>query len=167
VFDRRSKGVHGRRTSFGTAALVFVSLLFPVAVFAHRPVVVKEKSSRAEPVVVKEPEISWAFYGVLAGEPHDMSFAVFRESAGEKPLFAVEGPKAVWRRYYEKYGRDHYYMGPEYDARADHGVYYVKVFNGSNGGRYALAIGEREQFTFFSLIGTIVRAQSLDRWFFI
>ena len=66
----------------------------------------------------------------------------------------------------EKYGRDHYYMGPECDTKAGEGIYWVRVFNGTNRGRYALAIGKREKFTFFSLVGAIVRARSLDRWFF-
>ena len=30
----------------------------------------------------------------------------------------------------------------------------------------ALAIGQTEKFTFFSLIGAVIKASSLDRWFF-
>jgi hypothetical protein len=97
---------------------------------------------------------------------HDMSFEVCREGGEGAPMFTVSGTESAWSRFYEKYGRDHYYMGPEYDTKADGGVYYVRVFNGTNRGRYALAVGKREKFTFFSLVGAIVRAKSLDRWFF-
>lgn len=46
-----------------------VFLFFTGVAFAHRPVIVKSKSSRDTPVVVEEPEISWAFYGILEGYP--------------------------------------------------------------------------------------------------
>lgn len=186
-----------RYAALGTAVALLLSTLNARPAFAHRPVIVKNKSSKAAPVEIAEPEISWAFYGSLEGEPHyykilsavpfelyvnilvpdldpggapiashDMSFEVYREGGEGAPLFTAPGTRSVWSRYYEKYGRDHYYMGPEYEAKAGAGVSYVRVFNGSNRGRYALAIGKREKFTFFSLLGAIVRARSLDRWFF-
>ena len=181
----------------GIIVILLLSTFCAHPAFAHRPVVVKNRSSKAAPFVVTEPEISRAFYGALEGEPHyykivsaapfelyvnilvpdldpdgvpvtahDMSFEVYGEGGEGAPMFTAEGTKSSWRRFYEKYGRDHYYMGPEYDAMAGEGTYTVRVFNGSNRGRYSLAIGKREKFTFFSLIGAIVKARSLDRWFF-
>jgi hypothetical protein len=185
---------------YALSGMLIVLLLSPVCslpALAHRPVIVKNRSSRETPVVVTEPEISWAFYGVLDGVPHyykifsekpfelyvnilvpdldpdgspvalhDMSFEVHGEGAEGAPMFSAEGLRSTWRRFFEEYGRDHYYMGPEYDTTADGGTYYVRVFNGANEGRYSLAIGKREKFTFFSLIGAILKAKSLDRWFF-
>jgi hypothetical protein len=131
-----------RCAALGIVVILLLSTLCAHPVFAHRPVVVKNRSSKA------------------------VSFEVYGEGGEDAPMFTAEGTKSVWRRFYEKYGRDHYYMGPEYDAMAGEGIYYVRVFNGSNRGRYSLAIGKREKFTFFSLIGAIVKARSLDPWFF-
>jgi len=174
--------------------LAAVLLIITNTSFAHKPVIVKNQSSRENPILVEEPEISWAFYGVLEGEPHyykivwekpftlyvnilvpdlnpegepvpvhDMSFAIVED---DTLLHITEGIHFQWRRFYEEYGRDHYYMGPEFEKRVDAGTYYVRVFNGNNSGRYSLAIGKIEKFNFFSLIGAILKAKSLDRWFF-
>ena len=171
-----------------------VFLFFTGVVFAHRPVIVKSKSSRDTPVVVEEPEISWAFYGILEGYPHyykvvseepfdlyvnilvpdldpegklitnhDMSFQILKESV---LLFTAEGLAVEWHRFYEEYGRDYYYKGPEFEQKMGSGTYYVKVFNNNNSGKYSLAIGKIEKFNFFSIIGAMLKAKSLDLWFF-
>ena len=186
-----------RCAALGIAVALLLSMLNARPAFAHRPVIVKSRSLKSAPVEISEPEISWAFYGSMEGEPHyykivspvpfelyvnilvpdldpdgapiaahDMSFEVYRGGEEAAPMFTALGSASVWSRYYEKYGRDHYYMGPECDTKAGEGIYWVRVFNGTNRGRYALAIGKREKFTFFSLVGAIVRARSLDRWFF-
>jgi len=184
-----------RLKSIKTIAILFIVLLSTAIVCqAHRPVIIKNESSRENPVLVEEPEISRAFYGALEGEPHfykivsdkpftlyvnilvpdldpegvsvpvhDMSFTVLN---ADTPLFTVDGSSYQWRRFYEKYGRDHYYMGPEFDKKVEAGTYYVSVYNMNNSGRYSLAIGKIEEFNFFSIIGAILKAKSLDRWFF-
>jgi hypothetical protein len=161
---------------------------------AHRPVIVKDEASMQNPVLVEEPEISWAYYGRLEGEPHyfkiqatetfdlyvnilvpdfdprgepvahhDMSFEIIKD---ERILYRAEGLEFQWKRFYEKYGRDHYYWGPEYDQKTEAGTYTIKVFNSGNSGKYSLAIGKIEKFTLPVLIGAMIKAQSLDRWFF-
>ena len=164
------------------------------AAFAHIPVVVKTKSSKEFPVFVKKPEISYAYYGLLAGhdhyykiestkpfllylnilvpdfEPksgpvarHDISIEVWKDNL---LLFSADGLNSDWRRFYEKYGRDHYYLGPEYEQPVDPGTYIIRVFNSSDSGRYALAVGKKEKFTVFSIFGAFFKAWSLDGWFF-
>jgi len=176
------------------AASCLLALASPEVLHAHRPVIVKGRSSKETPVVVTEPEISWAYYGELGGAPHyytiaspkpftlyanilvpdpdpkgeavrshDMSFEVLGDGG---VLFSSEGVDHEWRRFYEPYGRDHYYVGPEFETNAEAGAYTVRVYNTANSGRYALAIGKTEKFTFFSLIGAVIKASSLDRWFF-
>jgi hypothetical protein len=171
--------------------LVFVHVK---AAHAHRPVVVKNKGSKENPVLVEKPEISWAFYGKLQGQPHyfrifspvpfnlyinilvpdynpegdlvpmhDMSFDLLKEDA---LLFSAHGLESSWRRFYEEYGKDHYYWGPEFDKDVEPGTYYIRVFNSSNSGKYSLAIGKIEKFNFFTIIGAMIKAKSLDRWFF-
>lgn len=161
---------------------------------AHRPVIVKDEASIQNPLLVKEPEISFAYYGRLEGEPHyfkiqssetfnlyvnilvpdfepegepvyhhDMSFEIIE---AERIVYRAVGLEFQWKRFYEKYGRDHYYWGPEYDQKAEAGTYIIKVFNSGNSGKYSLAIGKIEKFTFPVFIGAMFKAQSLDRWFF-
>ena len=132
---------------------ISILLLVSSIAHAHRPVIVRSQSSREKPVLVKEPEISYAYYGELVGEPHyyrieypkefilyvnilvpdfypktepiskhDMSFQILAEG---EPLFMAEGSKSEWRRFYERYGRDHYYMGPEYEQNVPAGTYYM------------------------------------------
>ena len=176
--------------------LLCISILFLASSIAqaHQPVIVKSQSSKDKPVLVKKPEISHAYYGELVGEPHyyrivspkefilyvnilvpdfspktepiakhDMSFQVLVE---EESLFMVDGSRSEWHRFYERYGRDHYYMGPEYERNVPAGTYYIKVFNRNNAGKYALAIGKKESFTPWGLVGAMLKARSLDKWFF-
>jgi hypothetical protein len=173
---------------------LLVFLLQAAAVYGHRPVMVKNRSSKEHPVVVEKPEISWAYYGILDGEPHyytisssvpfnlyvnilvpdfqpdgellqhhDMSFRVL---AGDEILYTADGLSGDWRRYYEEYGRDHYYWGPEFDRDVEAGIYSVLVYNGTNRGKYALAIGKIEKFNFITIMGAMVKAIYLDTWFF-
>jgi hypothetical protein len=161
---------------------------------SHRPVIVKEEVSREKPVIVEEPEISWAYYGTLEGEPHyfkilssegfnlymnilvpdfdpegkpikyhDMSIEILRD---DELIYREEGLDNEWMRFYEKYGRDHYYWGPEYDRYVEGGTYFIKVFNSMNSGRYSIAIGKIEKFTIPIFIDALFKAKSLDRWFF-
>jgi hypothetical protein len=173
---------------------VLILSLMVTDIYAHRPVIVKNESSKDKPVIVKKPEISYAFYGILSGEPHyykivsskpfelytnilvpdyspktepiakhDISFEILKDNT---PIFTVDGNNAEWKRFYEPYGKDNYYMGPEYDKNVEAGTYYVKVFNKTNTGKYSLATGKIEKFTPWGLIGAIFKARSLDKWFF-
>ncbi|UCB44913.1 MAG: hypothetical protein JSV25_11945 [Spirochaetota bacterium] len=169
-------------------------LLLGQTAYAHRPVIVKNNSSKQNPVLVERPEISWAYYGELDDkshyyrivsevpfnlyvnilvpdtdpegrliETHDMSFQIFKN---DTMIYTAEGKRSQWKRFYEEYGKDHYYMGAEYDQNAEAGEYIVRVYNSANRGKYSLAIGKIEKFTLVSLIDAIAKAQSLDEWFF-
>ena len=178
---------------------VFVLMMIFSAVggnrlYAHRPVIVGDEGSKENPVVVDRPQISWAYYGSLEGEPryfkvvaaepfklyvnilvpdydpegepipaHDLSFEVYE---GSRLLYSVDGNRSSWERFYEPYGKDHYYMGPEYEKEVEAGEYMVRVFNSTNRGKYSLAIGTIEKWTIVGLIEAIDRARSLDEWFF-
>jgi len=176
---------------------VFVLLFTAASVttgLAHRPVIVESGGTENDPVVVEEPEISWAYYGRLDGEPcyfritsaepftlyinilvpdyepdgepvlsHDLSFEVLEQKS---LLYRADGGLFLWKRFYEPYGRDHYYMGPEYEKDVGAGEYTVRVFSPDNEGNYSLAIGTIEKFTVFSLIDAMIKAGSLDDWFF-
>ena len=66
----------------------------------------------------------------------------------------------------EKHGKDHYYLGTEFEQKAGVGTYYIKVYNKNNSGKYSLATGKEEKFGFFSIIKAFFKARSLDKWFF-
>lgn len=175
-------------------SLFFLGFFWVQPAFGHKPVIVKTNSSKEKPVQIKKPEISYAYYGRLAGwdhyyriesskpfllyvnilvpdyspkaEPigqHDMSFEVWKDSI---LLFSAEGMKSNWKRFYEKYGHDNYYLGPEFEQKVDPGTYIIRVYNSNNTGKYSLAVGKKEKFTIFSLAGALFKAKSLDRWFF-
>jgi len=183
---------------------ISILLLFTAMAYAHNPVIVKKDSSKEKPVLIEKPEISYAYYGELSGEPHyykivsskpftlyvnilvpdyspktnpilrhDMSFQVLKD-ANDSPdpaksgtvIFTAEGMNSDWRRFYEEYGRDHYYWGPEFEQKAGAGTYYIKVYNKNNTGKYSLATGKEERFGFFGIIRAFFRARSLDKWFF-
>lgn len=184
---------HGYSTAIFLAILIF-SAASGYHLYAHRPVIVGSEGSKDNPVVVDRPQISWAYYGKLEGEPryfkivsaepftlyvnilvpdyepdgepilsHDLSFEIFK---GDKLVHRVEGLGSRWKRFYEPYGKDHYYMGPEYEKVVEAGEYMVRVFNSTNRGKYSLAIGTIEKWTIVGLIEAIDRAKSLDEWFF-
>ena len=178
---------------FGTLILSLVTIM----AYAHNPVIVKRNSSKENPVLIQKPEISYAYYGELAGEPHyykivsskpftlyvnilvpdyspkttpvirhDMSFQVLKDETDSTDLsksgtliFTAEGINSDWRRFYEKHGKDHYYLGTEFEQKAGVGTYYIKVYNKNNSGKYSFATGKEEKFAFFM-------ARSLDKWFF-
>lgn len=148
------------------AAFLMVFLFSAVSgyrLYAHRPVIVGSEGSKDNPVVVDRPQISWAYYGKLGGEPryfkvvskepfklyvnilvpdyapdgepilsHDLAFEILK---GDKLVYRAEGLESRWKRFYEPFGKDHYYMGPEYEKEVEAGEYMVRVFNGRNRGR--------------------------------
>lgn len=184
--------------------LISIFLLFVVMsmTYGHNPVIIKRNSSKENPVLIKKPEISYAYYGELAGEPHyykiisskpftlyvnilvpdylpnstpmtkhDMSFQVLKAKGDgsietAEILCIADGSNYDWHRFYEKYGKDHYYWGPEFEKRVDPGTYYIIVYNSKNVGKYSLAIGKEEKFGFFGIIKAFFRARALDKWFF-
>lgn len=178
---------------FVSSGILLFNIL-TLSALAHIPVIVRNQSSKNKPVRVTKPEISYAFYGELSGEPHfykidrakpfhiyvnilvpdyapreeatishDMSFEIRRDGI---TLIARDGAAHEWKRFYEKYGRDHYYMGPSFESDFGAGTYLIKVYSKTNRGRYALAIGKKEKFTPLSLVQALIKARSLDTWFF-
>jgi hypothetical protein len=187
---RARMGALRRKGALLCAALLGAAL----PALAHKPVIVGTASSFDRPVLVKEPEISYAYYGRLAGQAHfyridakepfllflnilvpdfepegqavprhDMNVEVWLSNVC---VYRATGLDSDWTRFYEKYGRDHYYMGPEFERPAEPGTYLIKVDNAAHAGKYALAIGKKEKFTIFSIIPALFKAWSLDRWFF-
>jgi hypothetical protein len=158
------------------------------AAFAHQPRLVNDRPS----IIVRDPEISQAFYARLAGNPQtyfirseaplrlyvnllvpaipgietDYEAAIFRETGGEAEFLArLEGKTYAWRPFFEPFGGDRYLLGPEYDEQVQAGAYTVVVTSPDNTGKYVLAVGKKEKFPPTAMARTLVTLPRLKRYF--
>lgn len=138
--------------------------LLPSVALAHQPRLVESRVT-----AVPSPEISKAYYGKLSGVPDtysihsDTPFNLYvnvlaPDIAGQKKdisatifkdgveLTKLDGTNFEWKKFYEPFGADTYWMGPEYKSVAQPGNYEVRVFSSVNDSKYSLAIGELEAF---------------------
>lgn len=144
-----------------------ISSLVPGLVFAHQPRITESRLTQ-----VLSPEVSKAYYGKLTGEPDvyviqasepfdlyvnvlvpdiagqkkDVSAVVIKDGNTDKPLAVLNGITFEWKKFYEPFGADSYWMGPEYKARAEAGTYEIRVQSTNNDSKYSLAIGQVEAF---------------------
>ncbi|MFH1089339.1 MAG: DUF2892 domain-containing protein [Candidatus Uhrbacteria bacterium] len=159
-------------------------IFIPVLAFAHQPWIVEGKNIR-----VVEPEISKAFYGQLKGEvdayfisasepfdlyvnilvpdvvgqKKDVSVIIFK---GSEELTALNGSTFAWQKFFEPFGHDTYWQGPEYKVRAEAGEYEIRVLSEENDSKYSLAIGETETFGLRETINAFSTIPQLKRDFF-
>lgn len=132
------------KITFGKTIILFLFtlLLVPTVALAHQPRITESRQT-----IVPDPEISKAYYGKLSGEPDvyvieasepfdlyvnilvpdiegqkkDVSAAVIKDGNTEAPLAVLGGVNFEWEQFYEPFGVDRYWMGPEYKARAEAG----------------------------------------------
>lgn len=156
----------------GIIGILIIILFLSISMaFAHQPRLDSDSSTIANPIVVKNPEISQAFYGQLNGNPayykiqSSKQFQLYAnilvpdipgassqlmslqitDSSG-KTIGLLDAKNSTWTPYFEEFGGDYYLKGPEFNQTVPAGTYYLKVFNGNNQGRYSLAIGDIESF---------------------
>lgn len=154
-----------------TRIVVFSGALFilaPGLASAHQPRIVDGEY----PVVVENPEVSKAYYGKLTGEPavykissgepfelyvnvlvpdlahqkKDVSAAIIKDGEEETPLAVLEGINFSWEKFFEEYGHDTYWKGPEYKNIVPPGSYEIRVWSSNNDSKYSLAVGSIELF---------------------
>lgn len=144
--------------------LLALFVLEPSAALAHQPRITENRLTE-----VPDPEISKAYYGKLTGQPDvyviranevfdlyvnvlvpdiegqkkDVSAVILKDG---KELAVLDGINFEWKKFYEPFGADTYWMGPEYKARAEAGTYEIRVWSSNNDSKYSLAIGEIEAF---------------------
>jgi len=166
-----------------TLCLLALSLV-PALAFAHQPRITKSRLT-----LVPDPEISKAYYGKLTGEPDvytiearepfdlyvnvlvpdiagqkkDVSAVVLKDG---KELAVLEGINFAWKQFYEPFGADSYWMGPEHRARAEAGTYEIRVWSSGNESKYSLAIGEIEAFDFKEITNVFTIIPELKKNFF-
>ena len=157
-------------------------------VYAHKPVFNENSTYPADaPYEIEDPEISKAIYSTLIGDPHfyriqsevdfDFYAGILAAKIGECPLnskfsfevldsdfhkiYLADGENFEWTPWYEEYGKQWYWNGPEIgknflsDRVYGAGTYYIKVFNDSNTGQYIMAVGDIEKFSFTDIVGLI------------
>lgn len=173
------------------------SIVFFIAnvLSAHQPRWVDTKT-----IDIQNPEISQAYYGVLKGAPiefqirsdHDFRLYVgllVPDSKGvQKNISAkidntetiglLDGTNFNWTPFYEEYGQDHYFWGPEFCAddsvkgvelkgkMVSAGDYRIIVFNQGNEGKFTLVIGDIETFPIREMIQALFLMPRLKAQFF-
>jgi len=164
------------------------SLLFIATIaLAHQP-----RIPQGIQTAVPDPEISKAYYGKLTGAPHvytissekpfqlyvnilvpdlpgqkkDMSAAIVKDGDSARPLAVLDGTKHTWTKFFEEFGHDNYWMGPEYKAQAGAGTYKILVSSPGNDSKYTLAIGEKELFDFKETSNALKLIPKIKRVFF-
>ncbi len=144
--------------------LFILFILLPTVVSAHQPRITESRLT-----TVPDPEVSKAYYAELTGEsdvyvihasaPFDLYVGVLvPDIAGQKKdvsavvlkdgkqMAVLDGTTFEWKRFFEEFGHDTYWQGPEYKARAEAGTYEIRVWSSNGDSKYSLAIGEIEAF---------------------
>jgi hypothetical protein len=139
--------------------------------------------------MIENPEVSQAFYGNLGGGAEyfqitsDKPFSLYvgvlvpdlqgigkdvsaEVSSGGEVLFLLDGTSHEWTPYFEEFGGDYYYSGPENSADVGPGVYDIRVFSKDNQGKYVLVVGEKEEFPINEMLNTFITLPRLKRDFF-
>lgn len=151
---------------------------------AHQPRLVESRETE-----VVAPVVSKAYYGTLAGEPHAFSFVattsfplyvgvLVPDRPGQKKdvsavvlkdgaeIALLDGSSFAWTSFYEPFGNDTYWEGPEYKAAAEPGNYEIRVWSSANDSAYSLAIGEVETFDASETWNALTLIPILKRDFF-
>lgn len=176
--------------------IFFAAVLFLFSfgtVSAHQPNLVYLQKGD---ITITNPELSRAFYDELKGAlkdyfiNSDKDFNLYinllvpaqenpkgRYSARvfllngdiQQEIAFIDGSTVEWKEYYEEFGRDYYYQGPEFEKQVLAGKYKIEVFsadNTDNKGKYVLAVGKTESFDFNSLLNIYWQLPTLKLTFF-
>ena len=144
------------KTFLITTLFILPVFLLPAVTSAHQPRIVTDS-----PNVVIDPEVSKAYYGTLRGEPavytitadkpfdlyvgvlvpditgqkKDVSAVIIKDG---KELAVLESTGFEWKKFFEPFGHDTYFQGPEYKARAEAGTYEIRVWSSNNDSKLSL-----------------------------
>jgi len=158
--------------------------VFPSYSFAHQPRLVGHETM----IVVHQPEISKAYYAELHGLPvkyvirSESPFKLYvnilvpdikgikknvsaRITSGGKVIATLGGAKAKWEHFYEEFGGDNYFRGPEFSRNVRAGVYEILVSSPDNNGKYVLATGDKEAFPLMETLNALVKMPILKMYF--
>ena len=174
-----------------TAVFVVFSFAVGSGVLAHEPRYVKDDQL----VIIKNPDISQAFYGELKGWPayylidlkqaQDLYFQIlapdlpgiqkdktvavdYAPVLGQPAVsFVTINPdSAVWHNFYEEYAGDNYWQGPEVKKMGEAGYYIIKITSPDDTGKYVLVVGEKEEFPVGEMVKALITIPQLKTKFF-
>ena len=170
--------------------IVFAFLLLINLVSAHQPRLVYDlENSKDNPIIIIEPEVSKAYYGELKAqadyymiesqESFNLYLGILSPDLEDSKtnfnvevildddiLFVLNGSQEDWEVFHEEFAGDSYLKGPEIEKIVEPGIYYIKVSNPSNSGKYSLAVGKIESFPFKEIIKTFIALPKLKKDFF-
>jgi len=153
---------------------------------AHQPRLVET----GQIIIIKNPEVSQAFYGELRGSPQffeiktdrkislyvgvlvpdlpgikkDISAQVF--SVGGEEIFVLDGLQGEWKVFFEEFAGDNYWQGPDKKMDVNPDTYRIKVYSPDNLGKYVLVVGEKESFPASEMLKTLLTLPKLKKNFF-
>jgi len=170
--------------------ILMVFLLFINIISAHQPrLVYNLENSQDNPIVIQEPEISKAYYGELKGQPDyymikseeefNLYLSILSPDLEDSKtdfeveiildnnlFFVLNGSQEDWEVFHEEFAGDSYLDGTEIEKTVEPGIYYIKVSNPSNTGKYSLAVGKIESFPFKEIVKTFIVLPKLKKDFF-
>lgn len=174
-------------------ALFLVALSFgaTAAVSAHEPRLVNDNQL----VIIKNSDVSQAFYGELKGQAADFLIDLkteqdlylqilvpalpgiqkdktitveYAKELGQAAtnFMKIEPGSAVWQSFYEEYAGDNYFEGQSEKKLAEPGYYTIKVTSPDNAGKYVLVVGEKEEFPAPEMLKALITIPQLKKNFF-
>lgn len=122
----------------------------------------------------------------VAGARKDMSAEIYQLEESSKEdgtkmqmkttVAMLDGINFNWSDFYEPWGGNKYFQGPQYSAskpgevprgvQLQPGTYYIQVFNPDNEGKYSLVVGTKEQFSLGDMVNTVMTMPGLEMGFF-
>ncbi len=168
--------------------LLFVLVILSSFAIAHQPRIVTD-APLDNPVIVENPEVSKAYYGELKGIEHNYKIESSKEflfyinilapdvkdartdfiveaMSPEVNVALLKGWDYDWTKFYDDFAGDDYLMGPMFEKTLKPGVYYVKVYNAQNAGKYSLTIGKKESFPPMEIARTLFTLPKIKKEFF-
>lgn len=169
--------------------VVGIILLIPSTADAHQPRLTSDMIKG----VVSNPEISKAYYDELTGNPRTYRISTNNEfnlylnilvpkntnpdgrysaviymvgKTARSTIDKIDVNSTPWKEFYEEYGNDYYYQGPEYRRKLPPGDYEIVVSGNNNLGKYTLAIGEIEAFPLKEGLNALLTVPKLKKSFF-
>lgn len=175
-------------TAVFLTSFLFSFFILPNQTFAHQP-----RITTVQENTVTDPEISKAYYGKLNGSPHiyrissavpfelylnvlvpdiadqtkEVSLVVIKDKDEKNPYLQIKGVGYEWKRFFEPFGQNWYWQGPEYKASVEAGQYDVYVWDPGNDSKYTFAVGEKEIFDIKETLNAIKLIPEIKKNFFV
>jgi len=170
---------------------IFIFICFSLisTAFAHQPrIVYRQQIPQTNPILIKNPEISQAFYAELKGQPEYYRIVSEKEInlyvqilspkiTDAKKDFVAEIVKnsnvitilndanSIWTEFYEPFVGDSYWKGPAFSQQAPKGEYLIKIYNPDNRGKYVLVVGRAEAFPIGETLKLFISLPQLKPYF--